>query len=69
MQDLAQILARSTPAILALSIPRQQRRDELPLGVCEIHETSPKTGGRLNMERFIRDATATIPIRDAVSRF
>ena len=44
MQDLAQILARSTPAILALSILRQQRNDELPVGVYEIHGTFPKRG-------------------------
>jgi hypothetical protein len=69
MQDLSQILAGSTPAVLALSILRQQRSNELPLGIRKIHDTSPKMGGRLNMGRFTRDANPTIPIRDAVSCF
>lgn len=69
MQDLSQVLARTTLAVLAPPILRQQRSDELPLGVCEIHGTSPQTGGRLNSGRFTRDAAATIPLQDAVSRF
>lgn len=44
VQDLAQILPRTAAAILAPPVLRKQRSDPLPLGVREIHDTSPTRG-------------------------
>lgn len=46
VQDLAQVLARSPSAILPPPVHRQQRRDELPLGIREIHGVVPSPGGQ-----------------------
>lgn len=44
VQDRAQVLPWPAPTILAPPVLRQQRLDELPLGVCEIHSVVPWWG-------------------------
>lgn len=67
--DLAQILPRAATTILAPPVLRQQRRDQLPLGVREIHDTSPDAGGRSIAGRFTATGFGSLAARNVVSHF
>lgn len=44
VQDFARVLPWPAATVLAPPVHRQQRLDELPLGLCEIHSSIPKQG-------------------------
>jgi len=41
IQYCAKVLARPAPAVLAPAVYRQQRLDELPLGIRDVHSDIP----------------------------
>jgi hypothetical protein len=69
VQDLAQVLPRPASAVLAPPILRQQRLDELPLGVCEIHSVIPWRGASDFREFAETGEPSVASTRNAVSGF
>jgi hypothetical protein len=59
MKQLSQVLARPAPTVLAPAVHRQQRRDELPLGVRDVHSDIPSRGAS-DFREFAETGCATV---------
>jgi len=59
VEQLPQILARPTAAVLAPPVPRQQRLKQLPLGIRDVHSDIP-TRGASDLREFAETGDAKV---------